>query len=97
MPQKLFNAARGTTEAAKAKAFAEKPIGSGPFVLSSWKKGSSMVLKRNPYYWKKGSDGKALPYLNSIRFEIIPDDNTRILKLQAGNSTGGIHPVQPGR
>ncbi|ACO47988.1 ABC transporter substrate-binding protein [Deinococcus deserti] len=88
MPQKLFNAARGSTEAAKAKAFAEKPIGSGPFVLSSWKKGSSMVLKRNPYYWKKGADGKALPYLNSIRFEIIPDDNTRILKLQAGELHG---------
>ncbi|AFZ69677.1 ABC transporter substrate-binding protein [Deinococcus peraridilitoris] len=88
MPQKLFTAAPGSNDAAKAKAFAEKPVGSGPFVLSEWKKGSSMVLKRNPHYWKKGEDGKALPYLDSIRFEIIPDDNTRILKLQAGELDG---------
>ncbi|GHF38274.1 peptide/nickel transport system substrate-binding protein [Deinococcus metalli] len=88
MPQKLFTAAAGATDADKAKAFAEKPIGSGPFVLSEWKKGSYMVLKRNPYYWQKGTDGKALPYLDSVRFEIIPDDNTRILKLQAGEIQG---------
>jgi peptide/nickel transport system substrate-binding protein len=88
MPQKLFNAAPGANDAAKAKAFAEKPIGSGPFVLSEWKRGSYMVLKRNPYYWKKGEDGKALPYLDTLRFEIVPDDNTRILQLQAGQIQG---------
>jgi len=88
MPQKLFAAAPGANDAAKAKAFAEKPVGSGPFVLSEWKRGSYMVLKRNPYYWKKGEDGKALPYLDTLRFEIIPDDNTRILKLQAGEIQG---------
>lgn len=88
MPQKLFTAAPGKNDAEKAKAFAEKPIGSGPFVLSEWKRGSYMVLKRNPYYWKKGEDGKALPYLDRVRFEIIPDDNTRILKLQAGELQG---------
>ena len=62
MSQKLFNAAAGANDADKAKAFAEKPIGSGPFVLSEWKRGSYMVLKRNPYYWKKGEDGKTLPF-----------------------------------
>ncbi|TSA81782.1 ABC transporter substrate-binding protein [Deinococcus detaillensis] len=88
MPQKLFNAAPGKNDAEKAKAFAEKPIGSGPFVLSEWKRGSYMVLKRNPYYWKMGEDKKSLPYLDTLRFEIIPDDNTRILKMQAGELQG---------
>lgn len=88
MPEKLFEAAAGKNDAEKAKAFAEKPIGSGPFVLSEWKRGSYMVLKRNPYYWKKGEDGQSLPYLDTLRFEIIPDDNTRILKLQAGELQG---------
>lgn len=88
MPQKLFAAAPGKNDAEKAKAFAEKPVGSGPFVLSEWKRGSYMVLKRNPYYWQKGEDGKPLPYLDAVRFEIIPDDNTRILKLQAGELQG---------
>lgn len=88
LPQKLYSAAPGKDDAARAKAFAEKPVGSGPFMLASWKRGSEMVLKRNPYYWKKGADGQPLPYLDAIRFEILPDDNTRILKLQSGELQG---------
>ncbi len=88
LPQKQFMASPGAKDEDKAKAFAEKPIGTGPFVLTDWKKGSSMTLKRNPNYWAKGDDGKALPYLDEINFQIIPDDNTRILKLQSGELDG---------
>jgi peptide/nickel transport system substrate-binding protein len=88
MPQKLFEATPGATDADKAKAFAEKPIGSGPFVLASWQRGTQMVLKRNPYYWQAGEDGKPLPYLDELDFQIVPDDATRILKLQAGEVDG---------
>jgi len=88
LPQKRYAAVAGKNDAARAKAFAEKPIGTGPFMLSEWKRGSTMILKRNPHYWKKGADGKALPYLDGIRFEILPDDNTRILKLQSGELQG---------
>jgi peptide/nickel transport system substrate-binding protein len=88
MPQKLFEAAPGATEDDKAKAFAEKPVGSGPFMFESWQRGTQMVLKRNPYYWQAGEDGKPLPYLDEVDFPIIPDDATRILKLQAGEVDG---------
>ena len=84
MPEKLFMAAPGATMLDKAKAFAEKPIGSGPFVLTGWKHNSEMTFVRNQYYWKDAGDGQKLPYLDGIRFVIIPDDATRILKLQAG-------------
>ena len=47
-----------------------------------------MTLKRNPYYWKQGDDGKALPYLDELDFQIIPDDATRLLKLKAGEVDG---------
>ncbi|MET1027828.1 MAG: ABC transporter substrate-binding protein [Dongiaceae bacterium] len=88
MSRKLFEAASGATAEDKAKAFAEHPVGSGPFVLKSWERGTEMVLTRNPNYWQAGEDGKPLPYLDEIRFEIIPDDATRILKLQAGEVDG---------
>jgi peptide/nickel transport system substrate-binding protein len=88
LPKKLFEAMPGATTDDKAKAFAEKPIGTGPFVLSSWQRDVSMVLKRNPYYWKNGEDGKPLPYLDELEFQTIPDDATRILKLKAGNIDG---------
>ena len=83
MPEKLFMAAPGATTLEKATAFADHPVGSGPFTLQSWKRNTEMVLVRNPYYWKPGTDGKPLPYLDTIRLVIIPDDATRILKLKA--------------
>ncbi|MBI1775410.1 MAG: ABC transporter substrate-binding protein [Proteobacteria bacterium] len=88
LPEKAFNAAPGATDADKAKVFAEKPLGSGPFMLTEWQRNSFMVLKRNPNYWQNGEDGKPLPYLDEIRFETIPDDATRILKLKAGEVDG---------
>ena len=78
----------GATVDDKVKAFAEHPVGSGPFMFDSWQRGTQMVLKRNPYYWQMGEDGKPLPYLDEIDFPVIPDDNTRILKLQAGEVDG---------
>jgi peptide/nickel transport system substrate-binding protein len=84
MPEKLVMAAAGATLLEKSKTFADKPVGSGPFVLESWRRNGEMVLKRNPHYWKDAADGQKLPYLDAIRFVIIPDDATRILKLKAG-------------
>jgi peptide/nickel transport system substrate-binding protein len=86
MPHKLFEATPGATDDDKAKAFAEHPIGSGPFMLTAWTRDSSMTLKRNPYYWGKDADGVKLPYLDEVHCEIIPDDATRILKLRSGEA-----------
>ena len=88
MPKKLFEAAPGATEDDKARAFAEHPVGSGPFVFQSWTRGQEMKLVRNPHYWRQGTDGKPLPYLDGITFEVLPDDATRILKLQSGELDG---------
>ena len=88
VPEKQMMAAPGATLREKARAFAEHPIGSGPFVLSSWTHGAEFVLTRNPYYWKQGEDGKPLPYLDQVKVEIIPDDATRVLKLKAGEING---------
>ncbi|MDE2198941.1 MAG: ABC transporter substrate-binding protein [Rhodospirillales bacterium] len=88
MPQKLFEAAAGATDADKAKAYGAKPVGTGPFQLVDWQRGVSMKLVRNPHYWNKAADGSALPYLDELDFVIIPDDATRLLKLKAGEVDG---------
>src|SRR5215217_3009149 len=41
LPQKLFEATPGASPEEKAKAFAEKPIGTGPFIMTEWKRGVS--------------------------------------------------------
>ena len=88
MPKAVFEATAGATDKEKAEEFGKKPIGTGPFMLASWDRGASMKLVKNPNYWDKGTDGAALPYLDGLTFEIIPDDATRILKLQSGDIDG---------
>lgn len=88
MPKAAFEAMPGDTDKARAEEFAKKPIGTGPFMLDAWERGATMKLVKNPYYWDKGADGAPLPYLDGLTFEIIPDDATRILKLQSGDIDG---------
>ncbi|MEA3041055.1 MAG: peptide/nickel transport system substrate-binding protein, partial [Sphingomonadales bacterium] len=84
LPKHAFEAAPGSTDEEKAKAYAEHPVSSGPFVLESWQRGSEMRLVRNPNYWRQGEDGQPLPYLDGISFQVIPEDATRLLKIKAG-------------
>jgi len=88
LPKHAFEAAAGATDEEKAKAYAEHPVSSGPFVLESWNRGSEMKLVKNPNYWRMGEDGKPLPYLDGIDFQVIPEDATRILKLKSGELDG---------
>jgi peptide/nickel transport system substrate-binding protein len=62
-----------------AAEFYTAPIGTGPFVWDSWKKGQSVKLTKNPDYWQTGK-----PYLNSVTWTVVPDANTRKLQLQGG-------------
>lgn len=68
------------------EAFAEHPIGSGAFALSQWNRGESVVLKKNPYYWEPGR-----VKLEGVTWLTIPDSNTRMLKIQAGEIDAAIN------
>jgi peptide/nickel transport system substrate-binding protein len=59
--------------------FGETPVGSGAFKLKEWARGDKVVLERNPHYWEAG-----LPKLDGVEWIYVADDNTRTLKLQAG-------------
>jgi peptide/nickel transport system substrate-binding protein len=62
------------------KAFFSKPIGTGPFTLSGFTPdASSLTLKRNPTYWRTGQ-----PYLDSVEFLYVDNDNQRVLQAQGG-------------
>ncbi|MGB3177738.1 MAG: ABC transporter substrate-binding protein [Albidovulum sp.] len=83
----VFDAAEGATDQEKSAAIfaAGGPgVGSGSFYLCGFEQSASMDFCANEHHWELGADGKPLPYLDKVHFEIIPDDATRILKLQAG-------------
>lgn len=56
-----------------------EPLGSGAFYLEEWDPDEKMILKKNPYYWEEG-----YPLADEIDLLVVPDDNTRLMQLQAG-------------
>lgn len=42
----------------------------GPYFVAENKAGAYLVLQRNPHYWKHDSNGRQLPYIDSIRLDI---------------------------
>jgi peptide/nickel transport system substrate-binding protein len=56
-----------------------KPVGTGPFMLESWVPNDHMTATANPHYWRKG-----LPYLDSVTYKPISQDQSRLSSLQSG-------------
>ena len=55
-------------------------VGSGPFLLSSWKPGEEIALVRNPRYFEKDR-----PYLDGIVIRVVPDLGNLETQLLSGN------------
>jgi peptide/nickel transport system substrate-binding protein len=60
--------------------------GMGPFRLKEYVPGQRIVLERNPYYWNVDGDGKPLPYLDSLVFVFVPNEDGQALRFQAGET-----------
>jgi len=68
------------------KGDAKHAIGTGPFLMESFTPDERMVLVRNPNYWQKGADGKALPYLDKVIVTAGWDDAARLAALIGGEA-----------
>lgn len=66
-------------------AFAQHPVGTGPFRFVRWLPDRELVLQRNPRYWRVDADGNRLPFLEGVRFSFIKDDKLQLLEFKAGN------------
>src|ERR1700731_4814730 len=56
----------------------------GPFMVADYKPGATVLLKRNPNYWKTDAQGRKLPYLDSIRLDIQPNHDVEMLRFRRG-------------
>ena len=68
------------------EAFGERPVGSGAFMVDEWRRGDRVILKKNPDYWDA-----AKVSLDGVQWISIPDDNTRMLAVQAGELDAAIY------
>lgn len=67
--------------------FSERPVGSGPYVLTEWQRGSRIVVERNEDYWGE------LPNVERIEFYEMPEESTRVTALL--NNELDIIPLDP--
>jgi peptide/nickel transport system substrate-binding protein len=70
--------------------FNQKPVGTGPFAVSEFVTDDHVTLVANPYYWG------ARPRLQRIVVRIVPDQNTQVNLLRAGDLSllPGIPPAR---
>ena len=71
--------------------FKTRAVGSGPFKLKNYVRGSYIELERNPDYWKKG-----LPYLDGLKYFIIIDTSARTTALRSGRVDMELRFLPPG-
>ncbi|MBX3014872.1 MAG: ABC transporter substrate-binding protein [Caldilineaceae bacterium] len=60
-------------------AFAQSPIGTGPFMFKEWIKGDHLTVVANPNYWREG-----YPKVAEVVFRFMPESATRVAAIQAG-------------
>jgi peptide/nickel transport system substrate-binding protein len=77
LPEKVLKE-RGTD-------FGANPVGAGAFNLKEWKRGQYISLVKNPYFWEADR-----VKLDGVEWLYVPNDNTRILKLQTGEVDAAI-------
>jgi peptide/nickel transport system substrate-binding protein len=69
-----------------ADGLVNNPIGTGPYMLSSWERGSQIVLDAYPDYW---GEPAATP---TAVFQWNPESAQRLVQLQSGAATGIDNP-----
>jgi peptide/nickel transport system substrate-binding protein len=71
----------------------QTPIGTGPFRLKEWRRGTSIELERFKDYWNPER-----PYLDGITYQIIADSSGRSIAMQTGQAQsaqiGDIEPAE---
>lgn len=55
--------------------------GIGAWIIDRWDQGQRIVLVRNPNYWRGWNDA----HLNRVVLETVPEEETRLLRLEKGD------------
>jgi peptide/nickel transport system substrate-binding protein len=70
-------------------------VGLGPFVLTDFTPRQRLVFARNVRYFRRAGDGTALPALDRVVMEIVPDQDSQMLRVQTGQSDMTTNEARP--
>ncbi|MFH1846022.1 MAG: peptide-binding protein [Candidatus Omnitrophota bacterium] len=74
VPKHLFSAEKNI----RNSIYARKPVGTGPYKFSEWKRGEYIILEANPNYFEH------VPGIKHYVYRIIPDQAVQFLELISG-------------
>lgn len=71
-------------------AFAQKPVGSGPYKLTQWQRDEAVVLEADPNYWGEK------PAITKVTFRVVPEELSRVAALRTGEAdiVVSVSPIQ---
>uniref|UniRef100_B8HS93 Extracellular solute-binding protein family 5 n=1 Tax=Cyanothece sp. (strain PCC 7425 / ATCC 29141) TaxID=395961 RepID=B8HS93_CYAP4 len=55
----------------------------GPYKIESYATSQRVILRRNPYYWRKDAQGNRLPYIERIVMQIVESQDTELLQFRS--------------
>jgi peptide/nickel transport system substrate-binding protein len=58
-------------------------VGNGPYVMERYTPSQRVVFRRNPYYWRKDEQGRPLPRIERIIWQIIESTDTQLLRFMS--------------
>ena len=69
-------------EAVGEKEFGRNPSGTGPLRVVSWAPDLKLVTESWVDYWQEGVDGRPLPYIDGMTYEVILDPKIALVGLE---------------
>ena len=59
-------------------------VGNGPYVMESYVSSQRVIFRRNPYYWRKDTQGNPQPYIERIVWQIIESTENQLISFRSG-------------
>jgi peptide/nickel transport system substrate-binding protein len=86
-----FNSAWGTDTDPK------KIVVNGPYLIEQYVPGERLIFRRNPHYWQKDAQGKPLPYINRIVWQIAGTTDSQLMSFRSNDLDviGDARPLRP--
>jgi peptide/nickel transport system substrate-binding protein len=68
-------------------AWNRQPVSAGPYIVSEWNAGDSIVMERNPNYYLSGQ-----PYIDRLIFKVVPDPGAQVAMMAQGEAQVQLWP-----